>query len=278
MSRRLARGLSWAVVAVLVFRGSVLGARSACAEDAVGPKAKPVPREGSETPAQKTKARSMAVVAAVSKAARDRLELPPAKRPTEDALGDYYVRKAAAACDGDVKALGVGLAQVFETSSMLVKLPDLRDSFDGLETDREGVLRRAAMGRATLRGRPDWLQHFAASFALAVLVGEDAAAALGLAKEMADMQKASGFSFADLMADHAGIAYGLWLRGGDPGARTGKCASEFEGTKVMPDASKLPDGLTARDFEKEYGSVSDDRFIAKRREVTDAVAALAPTW
>src|SRR5436190_23516196 len=101
MTRRLSRGLPWAVALAFVFQGAGLAARFASAEDAVGPKAKPVPREGSETPAQKTKARSMAVVAAVSKAARDRLELPPAKRPTEDALGDYFVRKAAAAGDGE---------------------------------------------------------------------------------------------------------------------------------------------------------------------------------
>src|SRR5436309_1836734 len=80
----------------------------------------------------------------------------------------------------------------------------------------------------------------------------DGAEAAGMLKERQDMRPGgSGFSFADLLADYAGVAYAVRLR---DGKATLDDAARFKVTDWVPDFAGLDDGLTAAQFEKKFGS------------------------
>lgn len=206
------------------------------------------------------------VVAAVAKAAKENAALPAEKRLDGDALADLYARKAAEAAGEDGKAFLVGLAHALDPGPPRIK---------GLETDEETKARRESLGKPSLRGRTDLLLHFAVSAALAATSGEAPAEFAGVLKEQADMKPGgTGFSFADLLADLAGIRFAAWVKA-DPKARLARLAKEFRGADLCPDPKGEPEGLTEEAFAKEYGKVSDDRFQKKVAALKEAVASLS---
>src|SRR5689334_22582674 len=76
--------------------------------------AKPKEPEAPPPPAAK-------VVAAVAKAAKENAALPKKERLAGDALGDLYVRRAAAAAGGDAAAFLVGLAHAVDRKATLAR-------------------------------------------------------------------------------------------------------------------------------------------------------------
>lgn len=107
-----------------------------------------------------------------------------------------------------------------------------------------------------LRGRVDLSQHFMTSAALAIQ-GTDALSSLvGWYKEMSDANGGSGFSFADMMANRAGIRFARlatesavsarWLQSV---ARAGLREDDF-----MPRIDSLPEGLSQARFEERLGT------------------------
>jgi hypothetical protein len=240
-------------------------------EGAPAPAPEPAkPKEPAEAPPPAAK-----VVAAVAKAARENAALPEKERLSGDALGDHYVRRAAAAAEGDAAAFLVGIAHALDRKATLARNPLTAPSFRGLESEEEAKARKDSLGKPALRAREDLLVHFACSAAAALLVGPGPAEAAGIAKEIADRRPGgTGFSFADLLADLAGIRFAAWVKA-DPKARLERLGKEFRGADFCPDPSKEPEGLDEEAFDKEYGSIKDDRFKAKLKALRDAVAALA---
>ena len=205
------------------------------------------------------------VVAAIAKAAAENAALPAEKRLDGDALADRYVRTAAGAAGEDPKAFLVGLAHALD--------PD-KPRMAGLETEEETKARRRDLGKPTLRGRTDLLLHFAMSAAAAATLGPGPAEVGGILKERNDMKPGgSGFSFADLLADLAGIRLAAWVKA-DPKARLERLSKEFRLADACPDPKGEPEGLTEEAFAKEFGSVADDRFKKKVAALKEAVAAL----
>jgi hypothetical protein len=215
------------------------------------------------------------VVAAVAAATRENAALPEAKRVAGDALADHYVRRAAAAAGGDVRAFLVGAAHAVDPKGALAAHPVTAASFRGLETAEEAKARREALGTPSLRGRNDLLLHFLASAAVAALAGPVPAEAGGIGKEVADSRGGSGFSFADLAADLAGIRFAAWLLDPAGKGRLDRVAKGFAGEEFLPDVSKEPEGLAEAEFTKSYVSTSDEKFRAKVKCLKEAVAALA---
>jgi hypothetical protein len=214
------------------------------------------------------------VVAAVTRVAVEHAARSAETRLTGDALGDLYVQRAATAAAGDVRAFTTGLARALDPTDALGKFPLTARAVRDLESADETKARLAALGTPTLRGRNDRLLHFAVSAALASLVGEGAAAMAGIAKELSDMKGASGFSIGDLLADTAGIVFARRLAAGEPAKNLAWVASAFTGAAVVPDDAGLPDALTATEFEKAYGSVTDPRFVRAREGIAARVEAL----
>jgi hypothetical protein len=216
------------------------------------------------------------VVTAVVEAAK--MNARAAKPLKGDALSELYVRAAAAeavrlpaaqAVPAFLAALGIALDDSTLVRGNLLLGPFCRQ----VEPDAERKTRLAVLGSPTLRDRRDWCQHFAVSCMLTALSGPTAAEAAGLLKERLDMRAGgSGFSFADLSADYAGVAFAVRLQKG--GLTLDKLATGFKVNDHVADATGLADGLTAEEFRKQFGSFDDDRFRAEEARIRQRIAEL----
>jgi len=219
-----------------------------------------------------------AVVQAVTARCVELTKLPT--RPKDDALTTELVRAAAVAAnklDASVKAsaflTGVGIA--LDESTILRANPLTKSLCLAVESEDERKLRLGVLGSPTLRSRRDLCQHFAVSMALTDLVTPAGAELAGLAKELADMKGPSGFSFQDLTADLAGIELAKVILA-DP-KRLEKLCDSFATDDYLPPTKGLPDGLTADQFSKAYGSTEDQRFKDEVAGIRKAIATL-PTY
>jgi uncharacterized protein YfiM (DUF2279 family) len=113
--------------------------------------------------------------------------------------------------------------------------------------------------QAVLADRIDLRLHFIYSAALKVISSSSMSFALGEFKELSDSQKGgSGFSFADLAADRAGVRFAeLILDSADP-LRIQLMAKELTREDVFfPSLSALPEDMPQYLFEKHGGIESD---------------------
>lgn len=133
----------------------------------------------------------------------------------------------------------------------------------------------------TLDGREDWAKHFTLSAALAILRHPIAADAAGLMKEELDaLTHGSGFSFADLAADRAGVRFAGAATRSTASARAlqARLAGGFAPSDFLPAAHDLPENLTLEDFRRDYGGVGAApyrRIVAKIEARLDACPGLA---
>jgi hypothetical protein len=194
-----------------------------------------------------------------------------------DALTEYYVRQAARAADtlpdntaakAFLIAIGVGLGD----AELLSKLPGAGDLAKAVEVPSERAVRLTVLGEPTLHGRRDLAQHFFVSAYLTATVGTEAANAAGLAKELLDAQGGSGFSFADLAADRAGVRFADGLL--KKRVPFGLLPQTFTVAAFMPDISGLPEGLSAGNIKSQYGSKDDSRFRKQLQEIDGRILAL----
>jgi hypothetical protein len=214
------------------------------------------------------------ILSAVIDAARDNQKLPRAGtggkgpfRRDKDELTEYYVRAAAAAAQKKpaehsvsvfLLALGVGL----DTSDLMRNNPVTRGLWHKIESDDERKRRLAVLGEPTVRGRHDLAQHFAVSCALAAQLGVAAAEAAGVTKELLDAQEGgSGFSFADLSADLAGVEFARRLLAAPK--ELAKVGAVFRVADFTVPPEGLVEGLTQDEFTRQYGGIDDERFLTK---------------
>ncbi len=102
--------------------------------------------------------------------------------------------------------------------------------------------------------RSDLPKHFFVSAALTVSTGSKFANLIGLAKEIEDSDGGSGFSFADLAADKAGVLFG------ELAIATSNSANLFQEkighlkneVAIMPSISNLPEGISQLEFKATY--------------------------
>lgn len=224
------------------------------------------------------------LVAAIAEAAQ--AEKPHRKG---DQLTDHYIRAAAAAAlqetDGEparafVVALGFGL----DDTNTLARQPVVKLLLDEVESPEEQAARRKALGKPTVHGRNDLVLHFAISATLTGLVGAPAAEAFGVHKEIADARgkergRGSGFSFADLAADYAGIELAEVLLEDKADARTRLrwIADGFRSDEFFLDPSPLKEGLPYSAWEEEYGGVDDARYQRAVEALREKIRA-RPGW
>jgi hypothetical protein len=226
------------------------------------------------------------VVQAVTEAARKNQDFPkaadaPAGGQTRwegDRLTEFYVRQAAAAAarlPGDVAAeaflLGLGVA--LDDSSLLRNAPVVGSLWQQIEPASERTARLAALGVPTMHARHDLAQHFAASAALAVLVGPQGAEGAGILKELADSRGGSGFSFVDLSADLAGIVFAGAVGSGK--IDLSRLEEGFAIDDFLPNAGELKEGIGWDDFVKAYGYPPDARLTQERESLRKRILALS---
>lgn len=206
-------------------------------------------------------------------------------RPLEgDALTSYYVREAARTAAGlpeeeGVPALLLGLGLGLDTSSLMRQSPLTGPLWRRVEDEPSRKARLAVLGKPTLYGRYDWAQHFFVSAALSALVGCPGAESLGLLKEQLDMRAGgSGFSFADLAADYAGVALAGRLQRKE--VSLGELGRTFRVEAAVPRLNDLEEGLTPEALARKFGSFQDPRFLDQvaliRKRIREAASAGGP--
>ncbi|MDD1649758.1 MAG: hypothetical protein LUO80_05120 [Methylococcaceae bacterium] len=140
---------------------------------------------------------------------------------------------------------------------------------------------RSTMGSVTLRGRRDWPRHFLVSAALKLLSNEPMSDRVGLFKEQIDSkQGGSGFSFADLLANMAGLRFAVGAITSEEGARRlqSTLAQGFQVDDFFPEAKDLPEGIPAPLFQKKYGGVGGPgyhRMVEEIQRRLDSLPAIA---
>jgi hypothetical protein len=261
-----------------------------CVGTQVGDALRRVPQEGAE---QSTATRDLGklaenartVLAAIVKAADENHLLPQrdsagARAPfrrSGDELTVYYVRTAAAAArklpekeaaGAFLLALGIAL----DDSPLLRTNLMTRGLWRKVEPDDARKQRLVVLGQPALHGRHDLAQHFSVSAALTAAAGPQAAESAGILKEKLDSRGGSGFSFADLSADFAGIAFARRLLAKPERLADIEKSFRIDDYTISPRG--LPEGLTAAQFEKQYGSLTDERYLRVQEDIRKRIAAL----
>jgi len=258
-------------------RGTQVGA-APCHVDQEGAKQSVAPKE-------KRAENARMVLAAIVQAAGENHRLPVRDTPgarapfrrSGDELTAYYVRVGAAAArklpekeaaPAFLLALGIAL----DDSSLLRTNWVTRGLWRKIEPDAARKQRLAVLGEPTLHGRHDLAQHFSVSAALTAAAGPQAAENAGVLKELLDARGGSGFSFADLAADFAGIAFARRLL--DKPRQLAEMEKSFRIADYVLSPRGLPEGLTAAEFTKKYGSLKDERYLRMQEDIRKRVAAL----
>ncbi|MHB1424727.1 MAG: hypothetical protein ACYC3I_16275 [Gemmataceae bacterium] len=225
------------------------------------------------------------VLSALVKAAAENHGLPQRDAPGArapfrrggDELTVYYVRAAAAAArrlpekeatPAFLLALGIAL----DDSTLLRSNLLTRGLWHRVEPDDARKKRLEVLGSPTLHGRHDLAQHFSVSAALTAVAGPQAAENAGILKEMLDSRGGSGFSFADLSADFAGVAFARRLL--DKPARLAEIEKGFRIDDYAISPRGLPEGLTAEEFAKKYGSLKDERYTRLEKDIRKRIDEL----
>jgi hypothetical protein len=234
---------------------------------------------------EKLIANARTVLATIVKAAGDNHRLPPrdatgARVPFRrggDELTVYYVRTGAAAArrlpekeaaPAFLLALGIAL----DDSELLRSNLLTRGLWRKIEPEDAYKQRLKVLGKPTLHGRHDLAQHFGVSAALTAAAGPQAAENAGMLKEMLDSRGGSGFSFADLSADFAGITFARRLLAKPERLADIEKSFRIDDYAISPRG--LPEGLTAAEFAKKYGSVRDDRYLRLEADIRKRIDAL----
>ena len=107
-----------------------------------------------------------------------------------------------------------------------------------------------------LKNRSDLSKHFLVSAALTALADPAIAHAIGLEKEMNDSDGGSGFSFADLAADKAGVTLANTALNSARYARLvqQRLANSTLESDFMPDIQHLPEGIQNLNFKRIYNN------------------------
>ena len=126
----------------------------------------------------------------------------------------------------------------------------------------------------TLHNRRDLMQHFLISAALTVSTNKTLTDAIGLSKEMEDSEGGSGFSFADLLADRAGVRFaGTAVSDTDSAITLQNYMSreDLKETDYMPSHKNLPEAISALEFKKTYVDVKNEKYQFVENELIQRI-------
>ncbi|MBZ9611738.1 hypothetical protein [Rheinheimera maricola] len=129
-------------------------------------------------------------------------------------------------------------------------------------------------GPALLSGRHDLAQHFLYSAAIKLISSAQLSTQIGNLKELMDAAAGgSGFSFVDLAADRAGIAFATQLDSLQHANLPLYNSISFE-QAIIPHLHDLPEGLTEQQLELQYGGHDGVGFKQLERDIMARIAAL----
>ncbi len=120
-----------------------------------------------------------------------------------------------------------------------------------------------------LKNRTDLPKHFLVSAGLAVSAGSQLANFIGLVKEVDDAAGGTGFSFADLAADRAGVRLAELAISSKQSAYAlqAKMMVVQSETHFMPAIDHLPEGIMRLEFKKKYTDLDSKSYHLVNREI-----------
>ncbi|TRY32909.1 hypothetical protein [Aliiglaciecola sp. M165] len=123
--------------------------------------------------------------------------------------------------------------------------------------------------RPMLAGRSDLTQHFVISAAIKILSEQGISTAIGEFKELMDRAPGgSGFSFADLAADLAGIELALVAIDPRYAEQVQMMLAKTNDESVFfPSIDDLPEGLSKDEFAQQFDTVESDAYLKKLSEI-----------
>ena len=195
-----------------------------------------------------------------------------------DRLTEFYVQQAAQVAEKlppelAPKALLLGLAVGLSRCDDFQGHAALGHMIKMIESDQNRKQRLEVLGTPTMDGRSDLTQHFMFSAALTALVGKESAWAIGVAKETADSNGGTGFSFRDLSANLAGICFAEHLMASKLKISDVKAMFCVDG--FLPSDDDLPEGLSRAEFEDRFGSTADKRFKDEKAAIARRITTLS---
>jgi len=197
--------------------------------------------------------------------------------PPGDLLTQRLVRQTALAAEqldqkNGPKAFLLALGILLDDTEILNTIPTSRQLISRVEAPAKLRERLAALGTPTMAGRADLAKHFFVSAHLATITGSTTARHAGLAKELLDAQGTSGFSFADMAANRAGIVFAEKLLQGP--LTLGMIARRFTVKRFLPSIEQLAEGITASDLQVLYGGENGDRLQTELQDIEQQVLDL----
>ena len=152
-------------------------------------------------------------------------------------------------------------------------------SFENLVGDLVSSRRRLVFPawQVTLGGRRDLMQHFVYSAGIALATQQGIGFAAGEFKELLDSGSGgSGFSFADLAADRAGIRFVEAATAGEASARAlqESMARQTGEAAFFPDVTGLPEGLGDEQFRAAYGNTASEAYTREVALIDRRIAGL----
>ncbi|MCP3871966.1 MAG: hypothetical protein GY699_02280 [Desulfobacteraceae bacterium] len=130
-------------------------------------------------------------------------------------------------------------------------------------------IKYARRNRLLFNNRYDLPKHFLVSAAITVSAGSKFAHLVGLAKEIEDSGGGSGFSFADLAADKAGVKFGeLAITSKSQAILFQKKISLVDNeNQIMPSISNLPEGIMELEFKRRYKELDSKAYQLINTEI-----------
>ena len=125
-----------------------------------------------------------------------------------------------------------------------------------------------------LLNRNDLSKHLVISSALTAMADSAFAHAIGLDKELSDSDGGSGFSFADLTADRAGVTLATTALSSENNARVMqlRLASVSLESDYMPDINQMPEGIQKLDFSLAYRNTESPEYKLIITEIDQRIA------
>jgi len=143
-----------------------------------------------------------------------------------------------------------------------------------INIDKSKRVRNVRFYHLTLRDRRDLMQHFLISAALTVSTDKGLTDAIGLSKEMEDSQGGSGFSFADLLADRAGVKFAESATANKSNAiqlQEFMSRNDLKESDYMPSHKELPEAITSLEFKKRFIDVKNKKYLFVENELTQRI-------
>ena len=129
--------------------------------------------------------------------------------------------------------------------------------------------------RLSLIQRGDLAAHFLVSAAITVSAGGGMGDLLGLFKEMDDSRGGSGFSFADLTADRAGVKLAKLSQNSSLHAKLlqQQMSAALKESDFMPRIDNLPEGIMELQFKTRYRDLDSESYRMIDNEIDSRIAA-----